>query len=184
MAWLNGDDVYFPRTLSRVRDVLAVNPGAAMCFGGCRIIDEEGGEIRDAITRFKEVFFPISSRFTYQCINYISQPALFFRGAAARRAGLMRTDMVAAWDYEFILRLWHQGGAVRIKGEPLSAFRWYDASISGMNFQTQFREEYEAAREDAGPFSPQTGIHFAVRWGIVGIYSAMSLLRNRGEEPR
>jgi hypothetical protein len=58
-----------------------------MCFGGCTIIDESGVEIRDAITSFKELFFPLSSRFTYQCINYISQPALFFRKAAVDRAG-------------------------------------------------------------------------------------------------
>ena len=177
VAWLNADDIYFPRTLARVRDAFDVSPEAAMCFGGCVIIDEKGEEIRDAITRFKELFYPLSSRFTYQCINYISQPALFFRTGAVKKVGLLRQDMVAAWDYEFILRLWKQGNACRVKGEPLSAFRWYDQSISGENYRLQFKEEFEAAKLDAGAVSVQTGIHFLVRWGIIGIYSAMSMIR-------
>ena len=183
IAWLNADDIYFPRTLARVRDSFDIAPQASMCFGGCHIINEEGEEIRDAITRFKELFFPISNRFTYQCINYISQPALFFRGSAVKTVGLLREDMVAAWDYDFILRMWRQGYAQRIKGEPLSAFRWYDQSISGENFAIQFKEEYEAAKKDAGTFSLQTGLHFLVRWGIVGIYSAMAMTRSWLRKP-
>ncbi len=179
VAWLNADDIYFPGTLARVRDSLDAAPEAVMCFGGCRIIDEHGQEIRDMITRFKELFFPLSSRFTYQCINYISQPALFFRTKAVKKVGLLPSNMVAAWDYDFILRLWRHGSACRVKGEPLSAFRWYDQSISGENFQIQFEEEYQAAKTDAGPLSPQAAIHFLVRWGIVGIYSVMSTLRSK-----
>ena len=179
VAWLNADDVYFPRTLARVRDAFAVAPHSSMCFGGCLIVNEDGQEIRDSITRFKELFFPLSSRFTYQCINYISQPALFFRKEKVDRVGLLREDMVAAWDYEFILRLWRLGVACKVKGEPLSAFRWYGQSISGENFRIQFKEEYEAARDDAGPYSLQSLIHLMVRWGIVGIYSGMSMLRGR-----
>jgi len=182
VAWLNSDDIYFPDTLARVRDAFALTPNASMCFGGCLIVDKDGEEIRDLITRFKELFFPVSSRFTYQCINYISQPALFFRNEAVERVGRLREDMVAAWDYEFILRLWREGTARRVAGPPLSAFRWYDQSISGGNYRTQFEEEYQAARADAGPLSLQTGIHFLVRWGIVAIYSAMAALRARGTE--
>lgn len=181
ITWLNADDVYFPNTLARVRDAFDAAPAAAMCFGGCVIVDKNGEEIRDLITQFKELFFPISSRFTYQSINYISQPALFFRREAVQKAGSLRQDMIAAWDYEFILRLWHHGNAKRIKGEPLSAFRWYGQSISGQNFHLQFKEEYDAAREDAGLFSLQAALHCLVRWGIVGIYSIMSLLR-RGKQ--
>ena len=144
------------------------------------IVDDKGEEIRNSITSFKELFYPFSCRFTYQCINYISQPALFYKGEAVKNNGLLREDMTAAWDYEFILRLWHSGPALRIKGEPLAAFRWHESSISGQNFKVQFEEEYLVAKADAGVLSPQTFIHFLVRWGIVGAYSMMSLLRKSG----
>ena len=181
IAWLNSDDLYFPKTLARVQDALQ-NTATAMCFGGCAIIDEQGKEIRSSITSIKELFFPLSCRFIYQCINYLSQPSLFFRRSAVERAGLLREDMVAAWDYDFILRLWHSGPVVRVKGDPLAAFRWHESSISGQNFKVQFEEEYRTAKVDAGSFSPQTFIHFLVRWGIVGAYSVMSGQRKKNDE--
>jgi glycosyltransferase involved in cell wall biosynthesis len=90
LAWLNADDFYYPGALERVRQALQCRPEAALCFGGCPIIDAQGQEIRAGITRFKEFFYPLSSRFTFQCINYLSQPALFFRRSAFAQAGLLR----------------------------------------------------------------------------------------------
>lgn len=178
IAWLNVDDLYYPKTLLRVQEVMTDHSNASFCFGYCPIINKQGKEIRTAITNFKEFFYPFSSRFTYQCINYISQPALFFAGDAVKKAGFLREDMVAAWDYDFILRLWQHGSAEWVKGGPLAAFRWHEQSISGENFRVQFKEEYDAAKKDAGMLSFQTFIHFLVRWGIVGIYSAMSATRS------
>ena len=179
VAWLNSDDTYYPGTLARVQEGFECNPSAAMYFGGCSIVDENGSDIRSMISQFKELFFPLSSRFTYQCINYLSQPSLFFSGSAVQQAGLLREDMVAAWDYEYILRLWHYGKAVRIYGAPLAAFRWHESSISGQNFRVQFEEEYLAAGKDAGRVSLQTVLHYFVRWGIVAAYMAMSYGRKK-----
>jgi glycosyltransferase involved in cell wall biosynthesis len=177
IAWLNADDIYYPGTLRRVRQAMESAQEAAICFGGCSIINEQGEESRSMITNIKEFFYPFSSRFTFQCINYLSQPAVFFSRQAYAQAGPLREDMVAAWDYEFFLRLWHGGGSCYIKGKPLSSFRWHQQSISGQNFKIQFKEEYEAARGDAGRNSLQTFLHFFVRWGIVGIYSLMAVSR-------
>lgn len=187
LAWLNADDVYHPAALARILSVMDDTPQAALCFGSCRIIDERDREIRHPITRFKESFFPFSSRFIIQCINYISQPAMFFRRRALEQTGPLREDLIAAFDYDFILRLWRHGGAVRVPGPPLADFRWRPDSISGSGFQTQFREELHAAARDAGPLAPQTLIHHGVRWGIVGIYALMTFIRARqgqGRPPR
>jgi glycosyltransferase involved in cell wall biosynthesis len=175
VAWLNADDRYHPGALKRVAQIMTEHPGKALCFGACRIIDEEGREIRRGITRFKEAFPPVSSRFTIQCLNYISQPAMFFRRSALEAAGYLREDMVAAWDYDFILRLWQQGGAVHVPGAPLADFRWHPDSISARQFNIQFKEEFDAAARDAGSLAPQTWIHGIVRWGIVGAYTLMAV---------
>ena len=179
VAWLNADDCYHPGALKKVVQVMDEHPRNALCFGACRIIDEEGLEIRRGITRFKEAFFPLSSRFTIQCLNYISQPAMFFRRSALKTAGNIREDLVAAWDYDFILRIWRQGGAVHVPGAPLADFRWHPGSISAMKFAVQFKEEFEAAASDAGRLAPQTWIHWIVRWGIVGVYTIMVSSRKK-----
>lgn len=177
VAWLNADDVYFPGALKRVQQRFEELEDIVLCFGNCPIVDENDREIRKFITQFKEMFFPFSSRSAIQSINYISQPAMFFSRQALIRAGNLREDMIAAWDYEFTLRLWRQGKVVVVPGGPLSAFRWHDASISGQNFQVQFKEELQVAAADAGRFAPQTIIHHGVRWAIVGAYNVMQMAR-------
>ena len=182
VSWLNADDVYYPGTLQRVQTALAADPAASFCFGRCPIINGRGEEIRRPITRFKELFFPMSSRFVFQSINYVSQPSVFFRRAILDQGPpYLREDLVAAWDYVFLLRLWRLGHARLIGGPPLAAFRWHEASISGSSFRTQFREELAAAVDDAGAWSPQALLHTLVRWGIVGAYSAMSVARKQAK---
>jgi glycosyltransferase involved in cell wall biosynthesis len=174
VSWLNADDLYYADALSRVQMVLENDGKAAFCFGRCPIIDGDGQEIRSFITRFKELFFPVSSEFLFQCINYISQPTLFFRRAAMQKAGRLREDMVAAWDYEFMLKLWHSGPGAVVPGGPVAAFRWHEQSISGQNYSTQFQEELDAVIAALGHWRPQVLLHRCVRLGIVGAYQGMA----------
>lgn len=182
VAWLNADDLYCPGALQRVARAMNDHPDKALCFGHCPIVDETGAEIRVGITRFKEAFFPVSSRFTIQSINYISQPATFFRRDAVTKAGPLSDRFRCAWDYDFITRVWRHGGAVRLKPPALSQFRWHAGSLSGQFFRQQFREEWEIAARDAGWWTPQTLIHLGVRWGIVGSYSVMAWRRAKRAE--
>ncbi len=177
LAWLNADDCYHPGALGRVADAFRRRPSRALCFGRCRIVDEGGREIRRGITRFKEACFPFSCRPLIQTVNYVSQPALFFTRLAWQAAGDLREDLRAAFDYELLLRLWRQGGAMRLGGEPLADFRWHPGSISGQTFERQFREEWEAAAADAGRFAPQTLAHAFVRRGIVASYRYLARRR-------
>lgn len=174
LAWLNADDLYAPDAIARFADAIAKHPGSALYFGHCAIIDENGAEIRSAITHFKNAFFPFSCRALIQSINYLSQPASVFSRAALEKAGPLRTDLKAAFDYDLTLRLWREGGAKAIGGKPLASFRWHPTSISGSSFRRQFKEEFDIARNDAGRFAPQTLAHRFVCIAIVAIYSAMA----------
>lgn len=182
VGWLNADDRYQPGALQRAAATLAQHPRKALCFGHCPIIDESGNEIRRGITRFKELFFPLSCRAAIQSINYLSQPATLFRRSAVGAAGLLREDLKYAWDYEFILRMWRQGGGIHVRGPALAEFRWHPGSLSGQGFVRQFREELEAATADAGRYSPQVLFHRGVRWGIVTIYGRMARARQDRRE--
>ena len=178
LSWLNSDDYYYPDALRRVAEALKRSPDRTLCFGHCPIVDEKGQEIRRGITRFKEFFYPVASRFVVQSINFLSQPATFFRRSVWESAGPLRKDFVAAWDYDFLLKAWKQGGAVKVPNPPLAAIRWHETSISGRNYVVQFREDWEAAADDAGRLSPQSLIHYGVRWGIVTAYSLMAFSRS------
>ena len=160
VGWLNADDVYRSGALAAAAAAAKAHPAAALFFGKCRIVDEEGREIRGFPTFVKNACFPFSCRFLIQCINYVSQPASWFRRTALVAAGGgLRTDFKAAWDYDLTLRLWRQGGGVRIPGGALADFQWHQGSISGTHYERQFAEEWRAAAEDAGKWSPQSAIH-------------------------
>ena len=151
------------------------HPRAALCFGHCPIVDEDGREIRRFVTRFKEAWFPLSSRAAIRTLNYISQPSVLIRRSAWEAAGPLRTDLKAAWDYDLWLRLWRRGGAVRVPGRaPLASFRWTPGSISGANYERQFAEELAVARADAGRFAPTALLHALVARGIVFCYRRMA----------
>ena len=178
VGWLNADDVYRPGALAAAAAAAKAHPAAAFFFGKCRIVDEEGREIRGFPTFVKNACFPFSCRFLIQCINYVSQPSSWFRRTALLAAGGgLRTDFKAAWDYDLTLRLWRQGGGVKIPGEALADFQWHPGSISGTHYERQFAEEWRAAAEDAGKWSPQAAIHWGVQHGIVGCYRIMNRTR-------
>ncbi|MGD9611694.1 MAG: glycosyltransferase [Kiritimatiellia bacterium] len=178
VGWLNADDVYRPGALTKAIAAAKAHPQAAFFFGKCRIVDETGAEIRGFPTFVKNACFPFSSRFLIQCINYVSQPASWFRRSALAAAGGLRTDFKAAWDYDLTLRLWRQGGGVRIPGAPLADFQWHPGSISGTHYERQFAEEWRAAKADAGRCSPQAAIHWGVRHAIVACYRVMNRRRS------
>lgn len=178
VGWLNADDAYRPGALAAAAAAARRHPQAALFFGRCRIVDEEGRAIRGLPTLVKNACFPFSSRFLIQCINYVSQPASWFRRSALAAAGGLRADYRAAWDYDLTLRLWRQGGGVRIPGGPLADFRWHMGSIGGTHYERQFAEEWSIAAADAGRHSPQAAIHWFVWRGIVACYGLMN--RGRG----
>jgi glycosyltransferase involved in cell wall biosynthesis len=175
VGWLNADDMYRPGALAAALAAAKAHPEASFFFGKCRIVDEDGREIRGFPTWVKNACFPFSCRFLLQCINYVSQPSSWFRRSALLAAGgALRMDFKAAWDYDLTLRLWRQGGGVRIPGVPLADFQWHAGSISGTHYERQFEEEWRAAAEDAGRRSPQAAIHWLVRHGIVACYRLMN----------
>ena len=175
VCWLNSDDFYYPGALERAVAALEAKPSKAFCFGHCPIVDESGREIRRWITFFKEFWYPVSSRPVIRTLNYISQPATLIRRSALEKAGFLRIDLHAAWDYDLTLRLWRQGGAVRVSRPAMACFRWTPHSISGRGFERQFAEELSIAIQDAGKFAPSAIIHRLVSRGIVFCYSRMAL---------
>lgn len=86
VGWLNADDVYKLARRAHGRRRRGRAAGGVF-FGKCRIVDEAGAEIRGFPTFVKNACFPFSSRFLIQCINYVSQPASWFRRSALAAAG-------------------------------------------------------------------------------------------------
>ena len=151
LAWLNADDEYEPGALELVAAAYS-KKRFAWCFGNCRIIDEQGAEIRRFITWYKRVQ---SRRYSYPLLlanDFIPQPAAFFSRAAFRRVGEISQQYHLAMDYDYWLRLGRETPPVYIDAF-LARFRWHDTSKSGRDFDSAAREALGIARRFSTPFS-------------------------------
>ena len=142
IGWLNSDDLYLPGALQKVEDWFGSNPQALWLYGNCRIIDEDGREIRKWITAYKK---RSAANFSYNRLlveNFIPQPAVFMRRSALEEAGPLDTGLPTAMDYDLWLRLAKLGEPGYI-ADDLACFRIHGDSISSLGFREQFREQYQ-----------------------------------------
>jgi glycosyltransferase involved in cell wall biosynthesis len=145
IAFLNSDDLYEPGGLIRVGEFFARQPQAAWVTGKCRTIDERGVEIRKAITRYKQFWLTLRSYTVLLILNYISQPATFWRRKVVDEIGYLDETLHYTMDYEYWLRI---GRRFRLwcLDSYLACFRFYAASKSGSTAHAQFDEELAVAR--------------------------------------
>jgi glycosyltransferase involved in cell wall biosynthesis len=145
LAFLNSDDQYEPDALLRVGEFFASHPEAAWLTGRCRIIDDREQEIRPAITLYKNFWLRLHSYRVLQVINYVSQPATFWRREVAEFAGPFDESLHYAMDYDFWLRAGRRHRLWFLE-HYLAAFRVYPASKSGSSADVPFEVTLNVAR--------------------------------------
>ena len=167
VAFLNSDDVYAPGALHAVGEYFATHLQAQWLTGRCNIIDEDGREIRKAITAYKHFWLRFRSYDVLQVLNYISQPATFWRRSLAEEVGSINEDLRFTMDYEYWLRI-GQRYRLHVLRQRLAGFRLYAASKSGHGYEDQFAEELSVCRRFASPVMAAT--HWLHNAMILGVY--------------
>lgn len=141
LAYLNCDDRYAPDALQRVEYALASAPTAAWLTGYCRIVNARGHEMQKGVTLYRNVWLRHYSFTALRMLNFIAQPATFWRRSAAESVGTFDEALAYTMDYDYWLRLGRLGAPVVVR-EYLADFRLHGQSKSGTAFQKQFREDY------------------------------------------
>lgn len=140
VAYLNADDLLLPGALHKVARVFTLNPAVSWVTGKCRIIDESDREIRSLITAYKNFWLYIHSRPALLVMDYISQPATFWRADLLTRVGLLDESLHYVMDYDYWLRLYAESPPVFIP-EYLAAFRLH------VHSKTTAKTSMEGARQ-------------------------------------
>lgn len=171
IAFLNSDDLYEPGALLAVGEFFARNPQAAWVTGKCRNIDQDGREIRRWITLYKNLWLRLKRYEVLLVLNYISQPATFWRRQVMDEVGYMVETLYYTMDYEYWLRV-GQRFRLWFINRYLACFRIHPASKSGSSAQAQFDEELEIVRRYTR--SPLLmGLHRLHRAIAVAIYKRL-----------
>ncbi len=145
LAFLNSDDLYEPGALLAVGEFFARHPEAGWVSGRCRTIDQDGREVRRGITAYKNLRLRARSYAVLCVLNYISQPATFWRREALEVVGLLDEALHYTMDYDYWLRLGRRF-PLWFLDAPLARFRIHAGSKSGSTAGAQFDEELAVAK--------------------------------------
>jgi glycosyltransferase involved in cell wall biosynthesis len=146
IAFLNSDDVYEPGALLKVGQFFAAHREAHWVTGKCRTVDAQGREIRKGITAYKNLWLRRPSYRMLQVLNYISQPATFWRRYVVDTVGPFDEGWQYAMDYDYWLRA---GRHFRLwfLNAYLARFRVHPNSKAGASANAQFDVDLDIARQ-------------------------------------
>jgi glycosyltransferase involved in cell wall biosynthesis len=168
IAFINSDDYYEPGAFLKVANYFEQNPQAYWLTGRCRTVDEQGIEIRKAITAYKNFWLNFCSYRVLQVLNYISQPATFWRREVIDLVPEFDEELSYAMDYDFWLRV-GQEFDLHVIPEYLANFRIHSTSKAGASASAQFDSGLLIARRYIRQ-KPFEWLHRAHNSMIVGVY--------------
>jgi glycosyltransferase involved in cell wall biosynthesis len=156
-AFLNADDLYEPGALERVGEFFSTHPERYWLTGRCRIIDADDREIRKPVTAYKNFWLYGGSYTVLNVLNYISQPATFWRRRILREMGPLDENLYYGMDYDYWLRI---GKRYRLETMPqyLASFRVHSSSKTRVAVTRQFEELWKIARRHC-PSGFLLGLH-------------------------
>ena len=106
LAYLNADDLLLPGSLWNIAKIFYSNPEVMWVTGRCKIIDEEGHDVRPLIYHYKNFLLYSSSYHLLILTNYISQPATFWHRKLMDFCGLFDDNLNYVMDYDYWIRAW------------------------------------------------------------------------------
>lgn len=149
LAWLNADDVYLPGAIERGVAELEHHPRADLVYGRGAILDAEGRE-----TGPFAGIEPFNLWRLLHGLDYVLQPATFFRRAAFEAVGELDRDLHYAMDWDLWIRLAGHG-EVRFIDQVLAGSREYGDTKTATGGWRRIRELARLVQRHTGRrFSP------------------------------
>jgi glycosyltransferase involved in cell wall biosynthesis len=150
VAFLDSDDTYYPDTLKLVSEYYQKHPDVMWTYGKAHIIDSDDRIIRHEITKVKELFQPRYSYSALLCVDFITQPTVFWRREAWKETGMFNTNYKFSFEYDYWCRL-------------------------GKKYKPGFINEYLANwRANSQAISEQSGAHVEEAWQAYKIATGYS----------
>jgi len=139
-AYLNSDDYYPAGCFQLVANKFQAEPKKIWLTGRCQIVDQNGQPIRSLIAGYKNFWLDHYSYRKLLVLNFVSQPATFWRQTAVKEFGYFRVDLNYVMDYEYWLRI-ARGNDPIVVQETVSNFRIHQSSKGQTRARAQFAED-------------------------------------------
>ncbi|MFA6082422.1 MAG: glycosyltransferase family 2 protein [Patescibacteria group bacterium] len=146
IAYINSDDTYCAGAFDQVVKAFSDHPKSLWATGYCHIIDENGRLISNLVTRYKNFWLKRYSYVTLQVLNYVCQPATFWRREALDQFGFFDESLHYTMDYDYWLKIGKVNRPVIIK-QFLANFRIHSASKGKTAYIKQFDQDYLSVKK-------------------------------------
>lgn len=176
LGYINSDDLYTGNCFFKINDFFLTNPKIRWAYGKCRIIDEHNREVRKLITAYKNFWMRRYSYNKLLSINFINQPATFWRREIMEEFGLFNENEHLVMDYEYWLRIGKDFSPGIIESY-LAEFRMYSQSKSSQQFRKQFLDEIRLARNFSNKNKFIIFLHYLNYYSIIIGYNLMKVLK-------
>ncbi|KKR34291.1 MAG: Glycosyl transferase family 2 [Candidatus Gottesmanbacteria bacterium GW2011_GWC2_39_8] len=143
ICYLNSDDLLEKGSLFEVARIFSSDKNIKWLSGRCRIINTDDREIRQGIRNYKNFWLSHYNYWILKILNFISQPATFWRKEAVEET--FDEELYYTMDYDFWLRI-GQKYRPYISDKYFASFRIQPKSKSVLGFQKQFTEEYQVLK--------------------------------------
>ena len=157
IAWLNADDYYFPRALTKAALAFDHDPALDVLYGDCVYTGARGQFLR----YFTEVR-PFDKAALLNHSNYIMQPSCFFRRSTVEKLGLLRAELRYTMDWDLWCRLAHAGAKFQYLPNLLSANREHGSTKTLSGGRERQREIRRIHRKHRTSLVPWAAISFAL----------------------
>jgi glycosyltransferase involved in cell wall biosynthesis len=146
ITFLNSDDEFAPGALGKVGEYFLAHPQIAWVTGKCQVIDQQDVEVLKLVTLYKNLLLRTHSSQLLKIVNFISQPATFWRRKVLDEIGYMDETLEYVMDYDYWLRITCKY-PISFLDEVLAKFRTYPASKTRQSAINQQDEEFRVVHK-------------------------------------
>lgn len=146
LGWLNSDDKYAPGAIAKVVETFESHPEIALLYGNGSILDDAG----DVVRVFDEIE-PFSLWRLVHFLDYVLQPAAFFRRNAVLQVGLLDERLEFGMDWDLWIRLAAHHDVLYLE-EQLGFSRVYETTKTNAGGWRRIRELRQLANKHSGRF--------------------------------
>lgn len=145
VAWLNSDDSYQENAFATVQQTFSQNKENGWLTGYCQIIDQNDNPLRGLIAKYKNFWLRHYSYNKLLILNFISQPATFWKVELVKKCGYLDEKLHYTMDYDYWLRFGKVSAPIVIKLK-LANFRIHGQSKGETAFVDQFNQDLMCAQ--------------------------------------
>ena len=147
VGYLNSDDLLENNCLAKIVKFFVSNPEISWVTGKCHIINAKGDKSRSFVTEYKNIYLKYM-RFinTLYVLNYIPQPATFWRRGVVHNIGLLDDFYHLSMDYDYWLRIFKKYKLGYID-DYLAFFRVHETSKGNRMLNDQLQESYQISKK-------------------------------------